>query len=112
MIAAASIRLRVVNTTVDGPAIFRTAAHQHGGSHGQDDVEQRRPARIGTTPVGDFAGMSPAGTSHSTAVGGITGAGIVTLELAPHSDDDPEFSSREDSTTANRPVLTLTVRSG
>jgi hypothetical protein len=55
--------------------------------------------------------MLSSGVGHSTTVSGITGSGVVTLELAPQNTDDLGFSSREETTT-RRPVLTLTVRRG
>jgi hypothetical protein len=110
-IIAASLRLHVTNTTGDGPAVYRS---QNAGTAAELERitwNSGRPVRVGTTPVGDFAGMLASGVGHSTTVSGITGAGLVTFELAPQSTDDLGFSSREETTT-RRPVLTLTVRRG
>jgi hypothetical protein len=59
-----------------------------------------------------FAATASAAPPPDQAVSGITGAGTVTLELAPESSDDVGFSSREVTTVANRPTLTLTVAGG
>ena len=48
----------------------------------------------------------------STPVSGITSAGAVSFQLYADATDGMDFASRENTTTGNRPQLTLTIATG
>lgn len=106
-VTGASLRLAVSNATTNGPAIYRTSADWGEATLSWSSTD---PARSPATAVGNYGSMATGAVS--TAVSGITGAGPVSLELAPESGDGLDFGSRESGTAGNRPQLVLTVASG
>ena len=103
-ISGARLSLQVTNGTPNGPAVRRT-----GTSWSESGLtwNSGQPALSSTAAVGNFGSM---GTGRlSTALSGITGAGDVSLQLYAEVDDGMQFTSRETSTTADRPQLVLTI---
>ena len=112
-ITGASLRLRTVPSyggTSDGPEVWRTGNTTSATSAESMTWNSGRPARSGTSPVGDL-GSSGHDTTTAAAVSGVA-PGVVSLELAPESGDGLVFRSSEDGTTSSRPQLVLTVTSG
>jgi fibronectin type 3 domain-containing protein len=104
-ITAANLSLQVTNATTNGPAIWRTGTTW---SESTLTYNTGQPARSGTAAVGNFANMAIGRVG--TPVSGITGAGDVSFQLFAEAIDGLDFASRENTTTTNRPQLTLTIR--
>lgn len=103
-ITTARLSLQVTDGTDNGPAIWAT---QTSWTESTMTWNTGRPARVGTTAVGNFAGM-PVGRQ-SVAVSGVTGSGLKSFELMPESTNLVVVASRNDATIANRPQLILTI---
>jgi len=103
-ITGASLSLKAVNGTPDGPAIYRTAT-------GWTDTSvnwNAKPARSGDVAIGNFGSVALARVQ--TAVTGVTGAGDISFELAPESTDGMDFVSGDStSADADKPQLILTI---
>jgi hypothetical protein len=105
-ITAASLRLTVTNPTSNGPAVYRSA----GGWSEATTTWATRPARIGTSTVGNFGTF---GTGvRCTPVSGVTSSGDVSFELVAESGDSASVTSREATSADARPQLVLTIESG
>ena len=102
-ITAASLGVQVSNATANGPAIWRT-----GTTWSETATWNTQPARTGTAAVGNFGNMAIGRVS--TPISGITAAGDVSFQLYGEVIDGLDFASRENATDANRPKLTLTIR--
>ncbi len=112
-ITSASLRLRTVPSyggTSNGPAVWRTANTTSATTAESMTWNSGRPARSGTTPVGNL-GSSTHDAATSATLSGVA-PGVVSLELAPESGDGLVFRSSDDGTTSYRPQLVLTVTSG
>ena len=110
-VSAAKLRLRTVPSdggTGNGPAVWRTKDTSTAAALEALTWNSSRPARRGSTPVGNFGAMAH-DANVSTAVHGITGNGLATFELAPESTNGLRAHSREHATAAYRPQLVLTL---
>jgi hypothetical protein len=110
-VTAAALSLRTTSSdgaTGDGPVVWRTADASSSSAAESMTWTAGRPARSGSRPVGDFSAMA-SGTRVATPIGGVTGNGLVSLELAPESTDGLRFLPREHATSDGRPRLVLTV---
>jgi hypothetical protein len=112
-VTGAHLSLRTVPSyggTTNGPAVWRTGDTATVAAGESMTWDGGRPARVGTAPVGNFASMGH-DVRVATAVTGVTGNGVVSLELAPESTNGLFFRPREDTSTADRPQLVLSVSS-
>jgi hypothetical protein len=101
-ITAASLSLNVTNASGNGPAVWKTETFAESTMSWST-----KPAHSGTAPVGNFPAMAVGRVR--TAIGGVTAAGAVNVELLPDSDDGLLFDSRESATVANKPQLIVTI---
>ncbi len=104
-ITAANLSLNVTNATTNGPAI--RLATPATWSETAMTWNTGRPT--GGTTVGNFGTMNLGRVQ--TAVTGVA-PGTVSYELLADSNDGMGFTSRENTTTANRPQLVLTISGG
>ncbi|SDY66945.1 hypothetical protein SAMN05661080_04230 [Modestobacter sp. DSM 44400] len=112
-VTAASLSLRTVphfGGTSNGPAIWRTADTSSAAAAESMTWRSGRPGRTGVAAVGNF-GPARHDSQVTTAVSGVTGNGVVSLELAPEVTNGLIFLPREDAAAQNRPQLVLTVTS-
>ncbi len=103
-IESATLRLRSITDTADGPAVFRTSAPwTENGINWAN-----RPAAAGG--VLDDAGAIAAGTVTDLDVtSAVTGEGAVSFKLAGTSSDPIDIHSREAGVAANSPSLQITM---
>ena len=106
-ITAAALSLHITNATTNGPAIWRT---NPTWTESTLTWNTGRPARTGTAAIGNYGSVSTG--RRSTPLTGITSSGTVSLELHADATDGMVLTSRESTTTTDRPQLVLTVTTG
>jgi Right handed beta helix region len=113
-VTTASLSLRtlpVSGGTGNGPAVWRTANAKSVATADSMTWSAGRPSRTGPAPIGNFGAVAH-DARVTTAVSGITGNGLVSLELAPESTNGLFFFAREAADAHDRPQLVLTVTAG
>lgn len=98
-VTSARLRLWVVNSTKDGPKVWRS------GTFEEDTVtwEAGRPAR--TSVVADMGSVSSGRWIEIDVTSAVTGAGTYAFTLVPDSTDGVDFTSSEGS--SNQPELVV-----
>jgi glucose/arabinose dehydrogenase/PKD repeat protein len=103
-VQSAKLRLRsLADATADGPALYSAA----GGWTETGVKWSNRPAFSGAA-LGDKGAVAAHSAVEYDVKSLVTGNGELNFGLRQTSSDSLELSSREDATTANRPVLEVT----
>jgi hypothetical protein len=103
-IQSATLRLRALTDTTDGPAVYKTTAPW---TETGVNWSNRPPASGGA--LSDAGAIAAGATVDYDVTQAVTGAGPVSFRLAGTSTDAVDFESREATTLANRPLLFVTV---
>jgi PKD repeat protein len=101
---SAVLRLRSVNGTADGPAVYRTTAPWTESGV----TWNNRPPPVGEA-LADAGAVAAGATTDLDVTAAITGEGPVNLRLAGGATAAADFHSREAATPSNSPALILTV---